>query len=137
MAKSTRADSPYVAIWYSLTSLYSPSLKITQVKGMSELPGTVVAASARPAQVVQVEQRVGLAALLEQVGDFRSGRTLARSIYPGDQDTIGITPAHRPSLRPSAPGPPFATPAVASEDVAPPHILPHEDDSLGVFCHSP
>jgi hypothetical protein len=73
----------------------------------------------------------------EQVGDFRSGRTLARSIYPGDQDTIGITPAHRPSLRPSAPGPPFATPAVASEDVAAPRILPHEDDSLGVFCRSP
>src|SRR5215472_10139887 len=55
----------------------------------AEFARAVTGARARPAQVVQVEQRVWLAALLEQVGDLLSDRALARSVNPGEQDTLG------------------------------------------------
>src|SRR5580658_1244929 len=42
-----------------------------------EFLGATAGAGARPAQVIQVEQRVRLATLFEQVGDLRSDRALA------------------------------------------------------------
>jgi hypothetical protein len=61
----------------------------------AELLRAVAAGVARPAQVVQVEQRVGLMQLLEQVGELRRDRTLARPVHPGNHNDSNLTRAHR------------------------------------------
>ena len=57
-----------------------------------------IGACACPAQIVQVEQRVPFASLLEQVGDLLGDRTLARPVDHGDQDALGPVRVHSPRL---------------------------------------
>jgi Family of unknown function (DUF6578) len=63
-----------------------------------ELGGAVAGVGAGPAQVVQVQQRVRLAQLLEQVGDLGGNRALTGSVDPGDQDGLGAALVHQPRL---------------------------------------
>ena len=58
----------------------------------------VIGAGARPAQVVQVEQRIRLGSLLEQVGDLLGDRALARPVNPGEQDALSPACVHQPRL---------------------------------------
>jgi hypothetical protein len=51
-----------------------------------DLGGAVAGVGTGPAQVVQVEERVGGAMLLEQVGDLRGDRAFTRPECPGEQD---------------------------------------------------
>ncbi len=67
----------------------------------AEFARAVTGARAPPAQVVQVEQRVRLAPLLEQVGDLLGDRTLARPVYPCEEDTLGPALIHLARLRPA------------------------------------
>jgi hypothetical protein len=66
-----------------------------------DLAGAIAGVGADPAQVVQVEQDESLAGRLEEVGDLRGDRTLARPVHAGDQDAFGL--AHQPGLFGSTP----------------------------------
>jgi hypothetical protein len=57
-----------------------------------------VAADARLAQVVQAEQRVGLAPLLEREGLSPQRPRSGPTTHPGNQDAHQHQPIHRPSL---------------------------------------
>ena len=61
-----------------------------------DLAGAIAGDGADPAQVVQVEQGERPFLLLEEVGDLRGDRALARPVHAGDQDAFGV--AHQPRL---------------------------------------
>ena len=63
-----------------------------------ELGRAIIGAGTRPAQVVQVEQRISFAPLLEQVGDLLGHRALARPVDPGEQDALSSARIHQPTV---------------------------------------
>lgn len=58
----------------------------------------ILAAGACPAQVVQVQQRIRCAMLLQHVGELLGDRALTRPIDPGEQDALGPACVHQPRL---------------------------------------
>ena len=68
----------------------------------------VISARTGPAQVIQVEQRVRFASLLEQVGDLLGDRALARPVDPGEQDALRLARIHQPTLDRHPPNPQLA-----------------------------
>jgi hypothetical protein len=94
---------------------------------------------ARPAQIVQVKQGIRLAPLLEQVGDLRGDRALARPVDPGEQDAFSVALVHQPRLGPRRGISALVrTIAVAAETVArPPPGVPRTAqrcESRWAFC---
>jgi len=63
-----------------------------------EFGRAISGASTCPAQVVQVEQRVRFAPLLQQVGDLPGDRALARPVDPGEQDALHLAHIHQPTV---------------------------------------